>query len=53
MSGRVAQSVARLIQELEIPDSVRGQATFFRFPFRWSRKGSCQLLAKECALTTG
>ena len=22
-------------------------------PFRWFKKGSCQLLAKECALSTG
>ena len=22
-------------------------------PFRWLKKGSCQLLAKECALSTG
>ena len=23
------------------------------FPFRWFKKGGCQLLAKECALSTG
>ena len=24
-------------------------ATYFRFSFRWFKKGSCQLLAKVCA----
>ena len=44
--GRVAQSVARLTQEPEIPGSIHGPATYFRFSFRWFKKGSCQLLAK-------
>ena len=28
-------------------------STVILFPFRWFKKGSCQLLAKECALSTG
>ena len=41
------------------PDSqVRGPgfdtlATYFRFSFRFFKKGSCQLLAKVCARSTG
>ena len=51
--GRVAQSVARLTQEPEVPDSIPGPATVFRLSFRWFKKGSCQLLAKVYALSTG
>ena len=28
-------------------------ATYFRFSFRFFKKGSCQLLAKVCARSTG
>ena len=31
MPGRVAQSVARLTQEPEVPGSIPGPATYFRF----------------------
>ena len=31
MPGRVAQSVARLTQELEVPGSILGPATYFPF----------------------
>ena len=51
--SRVAQSVARLTQEPEVPGSILGPATYFRFPFRLFKKGSCQLLAKVWALSTG
>ena len=51
--GRVAQSVARLTQEPEVLDSIPGPATYFRFSFCWFKKGSCQLLAKVCARSTG
>ena len=30
-----------------------GLATYFRFSFRFFMKGSCQLLAKVCARSTG
>ena len=30
-----------------------GPTAYFRFPFCWFRKGSCQLLAKVCAFSTG
>ena len=32
--GRVAQSVARLTEEPEVPGSIPGPATYFRFSFR-------------------
>ena len=32
---------------------VPGLATYFRFSFRFFKKGSCQLLAKVCARSTG
>ena len=33
--------------------SIHGLATYFRFSFRFFKKGSCQLLAKVCAQSTG
>ena len=33
--------------------SIPGLATYFRFSLRFFKKGSCQLLAKVCALSTG
>ena len=33
--------------------SRHGLATYFRFSFRFFKKGSCQLLAKVCARSTG
>ena len=44
--GHVAQSVARLTLEPEVPGSIPSSATYFRFTFRWFTKGSCRLLAK-------
>ena len=38
--GRVAQSVARLTPEPEVPGSLPGPATYFLFSFRWFKKGS-------------
>ena len=55
--GRVVQSIVRLAQMPEIPNSIPGPAIYVRF-FRlavisdWGN-GSCQLLAKVCALGTG
>ena len=33
--------------------SIPGLATYFRFSFPFFKKGSCQLLAKVCARSTG
>ena len=33
--------------------SIPGLATYFRFSFRFFKKGSCQLLAEVCARSTG
>ena len=33
--------------------SIPGLATYFPFSFRFFKKGSCQLLAKVCARSTG
>ena len=51
--GRVAQSVGHLTRKSGIPGSIPGLATYFRFSFRFFKKGSCQLLAKVCARSTG
>ena len=52
-SGRVAQSVGHLTRKSGILGSIPGLATYFRFSFRFFKKGSCQLLAKACARSTG
>ena len=52
-SGYVGQSVAPLTQEPKVPGSNPGPATYFHFSFRWIKKGSCQLLTKVCAQSTG
>ena len=51
--GRVAQSVGHLTHKSGVPGSIPGLATYFRFSFRFFKKGSCQLLAKVCAQSTG
>ena len=51
--GRVAQSVGHLTRKSGVPGSIPGLATYFRFSFRFFKKGSCQLLAKVCAQSTG
>ena len=50
---RVAQSVGHLTHKSEVLGSIPGLATYFRFYFRFFKKGSCQLLAKVCARSTG
>ena len=47
--GRVAQSVGHLTGKSGVLSSIPGLATYFRFSFRFFKKGSCQLLAKVCA----
>ena len=51
--GRVAQSVGHLARKSGVLDSISGPATYFCFSFRFFKKGSCQLLAKVCARSTG
>ena len=51
--GRVAQSVGHLTRKPGVLGSIPGLATYFRFSFRFFKKGSCQLLAKVCAQSTG
>ena len=51
--GRVAQSVGHLTRKSGVLSSIPGLATYFRFSFRFFKKGSCQLLAKVCARSTG
>ena len=64
-AGPLAQSGASLTANQGVAGSNPGPATFFRgdlvmknflrpfSPFRWFKKGSCQLLAKEWTLSTG
>ena len=52
-AGRVAQSVGHLTRKSGVLGSIPGLATYFRFSFRVFKKGSCQLLAKVCARSTG
>ena len=47
--GRVAQSVGHLTRKSGVLGSIPGLATYFRFSFRFFKKGSCPLLAKVCA----
>ena len=51
--GCVAQSVGHLTRKSGVPGSIPGLATYFRFSFCFFKKGSCQLLAKVCARSTG
>ena len=51
--GHVAQSVGHLTRKSGVLGSIPGLATYFRFSFRFFKKGSCQLLVKVCARSTG
>ena len=51
--GRVAQSVGHLTRKSGVLGSIPGLATYFRFSFRFFKKGSCQLLEKVCPRSTG
>ena len=52
--GCIAQSVGHLTRKGKsgVLSSIPGLATYFRFSFRFFKKGSCQLLAKVCARST-
>ena len=49
----IAQPVGHLTRKSGVLGSIPGLATYFRFSFRFFKKGSCQLLAKVCARSTG
>ena len=49
LPGRVAQSVGHLTRKSGVLGSIPGLARYFRFSFRFFKKGSCQSLAKVCA----
>ena len=51
--GHVAQSVGHLTRKSGVLGSIPGLVTYLRFSFRFFKKGSCQLLAKVCARSTG
>ena len=53
MPGRLAQSVGHLTRKSGVLGSIPGLEKYFRFSFRFFKKGSCQLLAKVCARSTG
>ena len=53
MPGRIAQSVGHLTLKSGVLGSIPGLETYVRFSFRFFKKGSCQLLAKVCARSTG
>ena len=50
---RVPQSVGHLTRKSRVLGLIPGLATYFCFSFRLFKKGSCQLLAKVCARSTG
>ena len=51
--GRVAQLVGHQTRKSGVFGSIPGLATYFRFSFRFFKKGGCQLLVKVCAPSTG
>ena len=50
--GRVAQSVGHLTRKSGVLGSIPSLSTYFRFSFRFFKKGSYQLLAKVYAQRT-
>ena len=50
--SRVAQSVGHLTRNSGVLGSIPSLAIYFRFSFRFFKKGSCQLLAKVCVRST-
>ena len=48
-----AVTVEHLTRKSGVLGSIPGLATYFRFSFRFFKKGSCQLLAKVCAQSQG
>ena len=52
-AGPRSAMVGYLTRKSGVLGSIPGLATYFRFSFRFFKKGSCQLLAKVCARSTG
>ena len=53
LPGHIAQSVGHLTRKSGVLGSIPGLGTYFRFSFRFFKKGICQLLAKIFARSTG
>ena len=53
MPGHVAQSVGHRTRKSGVLGSIPGLATYFCFSFLRFKRGSCQLLAKVYAQSTG
>ena len=53
LAGPRSAIVGHLTRKSGVLGSIPGLATYFRFSFRFFKKGSCQLLAKVCARSTG
>ena len=53
LPGRVAQSVGHLTRKSGVLGPIPGLATYFRFSFRFFKKGRYQLLTEVCAQSTG
>ena len=51
--GHVSHSVGHLTRKSGVSGSIPALATYFHFSFCFFKKGSCQLLAKVCARSTG
>ena len=51
--GHIAQSVGHLTRKSGVLGLIPGLATYVRFSFLLFKKGSCQLLVKVCARSTG
>ena len=51
--GHLAQSVGHLTRKSGVLGLIPSLATYFRFSFCFFKKGSCQLMAKVCARSTG
>ena len=46
---QISNPVGHLTHKSGVLGSIPGLATYFRFSFRFFKKGSCQLLVKVCA----
>ena len=51
--GTRSAIVGHLTRKSGVLGSIPGLLTYFRFSFRFLKKGSCQLLAIVCARSTG
>ena len=47
----MTQSVARLTQDPEVPGSIPGQTTYFRFSFRWIQEVTGESMCMKYWLT--